>query len=65
MITKRLISFTDKTQHSLADATYKLTYENFPIITGGTTNRKKNFHPFRLAICRTEKDDDFGFFFIN
>ncbi|CAF1140193.1 unnamed protein product, partial [Brachionus calyciflorus] len=62
LTSKRLIK-SQKMQHFLSDATYKLRYENFPIITGSTTDRNKSFHPFGLAICRTENEDDFGFFF--
>ncbi|RMZ93345.1 hypothetical protein BpHYR1_030043, partial [Brachionus plicatilis] len=36
----------------LCDATYKLTYENYPIITGGTTDRNKNIYPVGIALTR-------------
>ncbi|CAF0708145.1 unnamed protein product, partial [Brachionus calyciflorus] len=63
LTTKRLIKFAEKSEHVLSDATYKLTYENFPIITGGTTDRNKHLHPIGIAITRHETEEDFGFFF--
>ena len=38
LTTKRLISFALKNKHILADATYKLICENFPVLTAGTTD---------------------------
>ncbi|CAF0959967.1 unnamed protein product [Brachionus calyciflorus] len=35
LTTKRLIKLADKTEHFLSNATYKLTYENFPILKYG------------------------------
>ncbi|CAF0939941.1 unnamed protein product [Brachionus calyciflorus] len=59
----RLIKFSLDSKFILSDATYKLTYGNFPAITGGTTDRAKKFHPFGLALCNSEKEIDFAFFF--
>jgi hypothetical protein len=47
----------------LADATYKLTIEGYPILTCGTTDKEKIFHPFGIALCFSEKEDDFAFVF--
>ncbi|CAF0864247.1 unnamed protein product [Brachionus calyciflorus] len=38
---KTFIKIAEKAQHFLSDASYKLTYENFPIITGGRTDLKE------------------------
>ncbi|RNA32689.1 hypothetical protein BpHYR1_022229, partial [Brachionus plicatilis] len=38
-------------------------HENFPIITGGTTDRNKSLHPVGVAVTRNETDEDYGFFF--
>lgn len=35
----------------------------FPILTGGTTDRQKQFHPFGIAIAKNEQEEDFRFFF--
>ncbi|CAF0709784.1 unnamed protein product [Brachionus calyciflorus] len=59
----KLIQFALQTNYVLSDATYKITYGGFPALTGGTTDRDKKFHPFGLALCATEKNQDFGFFF--
>ena len=63
LTTKRLITLTLKNQHILADATYKLICENFPVLTAGTTDKAKHFHPFGLAITKNERDSDFSFLF--
>ncbi|CAF1008423.1 unnamed protein product [Brachionus calyciflorus] len=63
LTTKRLLQQASKMKHFLSDATYKLTYGNFPILTGGTTDKNKTLHPFGLAVCKTEQDVDFSFYF--
>ena len=63
LTTKRLVKFSLEAKFILSDATYKLTYGNFPALTGGTTDRAKKFHPFGLALCNSEKEIDFAFFF--
>ncbi|CAF1117015.1 unnamed protein product, partial [Brachionus calyciflorus] len=63
LTTRRLIHFSLDTKYILADATYKLTYGGFPALTGGTTDKSKKFHPFGLALCATENNLDFSFFF--
>ena len=62
LTTKRLLSICLNSKHILADATYKLTSENFPVLTGGTTDKSKSFHPFGIAVTTNEKDIDFAFF---
>jgi len=47
----------------LADATYKLLWGSFPVLTIGTTDKTKSFHPFGLVVTREEKDVDFQFMF--
>jgi hypothetical protein len=47
----------------MTDATYKLVYEGFPIITIGTVNKEKCFHPFGLAVCSDETLTEFSFVF--
>ena len=37
LTTKRLMQYTLHTNHILADATYKLTLEGYPVLTCGTT----------------------------
>lgn len=47
----------------MADATYKLTFEGFPVLTVGTTDRHRAFHPFGIAITSDEQEADFAFMF--
>jgi hypothetical protein len=43
----------------LADATYKLVVEGFPILTIGTTDKSRQFHPFGYAMVYRERQEDF------
>ncbi|RMZ97753.1 hypothetical protein BpHYR1_006011, partial [Brachionus plicatilis] len=63
LTTKRLLSFACINSHILSDATYKLLYGGFPVLTGGTTDKSRKLHPFGLALCKTEQEDDFAFYF--
>ena len=47
----------------MSDATYKILTEGFPILTVGTTDKSKVFHPFGFAIVNTETEHDFSFLF--
>ena len=47
----------------MADATYKLVHEGYPVLTIGTTDKSKQFHPFGLAITYDEQTEDFEFIF--
>jgi hypothetical protein len=61
--TKRLLENCRKTEHICADATYKLTYEGFPVLLCGTTDKCKKFHPIGAALCSDETTDAFQFIF--
>ena len=47
----------------MSDATYKIVYEGYPVLTIGTTDKSKIFHPFGLAITYEEQTEDFEFVF--
>ena len=47
----------------MADATYKLVNEGYPVLTSGTTDRDRKFHPFGIALSFNEQNDDFKFVF--
>jgi hypothetical protein len=47
----------------MSDATYKILVEGWPILTVGTTDKCKCFHPFGYAIVSTETWEDFKFYF--
>lgn len=61
--TKRLLGFTTRATHILADATYKLITQGFPVLTCGTTDKSKQFHPYGIAVTTNEKQEDFAFLF--
>ena len=63
LTTKRLLRYALEARFILSDATYKLTYGGFPTLTGGTSDKNKNFHPFGTALCSLENIVDFAFFF--
>ena len=46
----------------MSDATYKILTEGFPVLTIGTTDEGKHFHPFGYAIVSTETSEDLLFF---
>lgn len=46
-----------------ADATYKLTWQGFPVLVVGITDRCRSFHPVGIAVCSSEKQKDFEFIF--
>ena len=47
----------------MADATYKIIIEGFPLLTVGTTDECRVFHPFGFAIVLRERASDFEFLF--
>ncbi|CAF2936935.1 unnamed protein product, partial [Rotaria sp. Silwood2] len=59
----RLLNIASISSHIHADAAYKLIWQVFPVLITGTTDLKKVFHPFGLAICSNEKTEDFEFIF--
>ena len=45
------------------DATYKLTWQGYPVLLVGTSDADKVFHPFALAVTKGETTTDFTFLF--
>lgn len=45
------------------DATYKLNWNNFPLIILGTVDRANKFHPLIYACCSNETTNDYAFIF--
>ena len=52
-----------KTEHVLADATYKIIIEGFPVLTVGTTDKDRHFIPFGCVVSTGEAENDFKFLF--
>ncbi|CAF0764771.1 unnamed protein product [Brachionus calyciflorus] len=61
--TKRLISYTRNAKFIAADATYKLTWLNYPVLLCGTTDFNKAFHPFGVMLSKHETHEEFSFMF--
>jgi len=45
------------------DATYKVTWNGYPLMLVGTTDQDRAFHPFGVAVCKSEHTDDYEFIF--
>lgn len=45
------------------DATYKLIWQGFPVLTLGTTDSDRKFHPFGACVSTNERSEDFAFLF--
>ena len=61
--TKRLLDMTRYPIHLATDANYKLTWQGFPVIMVGSTDKNKSFHTFGLAVTTNETHEDFAFVF--
>ena len=61
--TTRLLTFATHNKRVLADATYKLITEGYPILTIGTTDNQRHYHSFGFCIVYREREDNFSFLF--
>lgn len=61
--TKLLLQQAIESKNLHADATYKLIWQNFPVLMVGTTDLARKFHPIGVAVCKTEQQKDFNFIF--
>src|SRR5690606_7853637 len=50
-------------EHLHADATYKLTWEGFPVLVVGVTDANRSFHPVCVSISSNETTASFQFIF--
>lgn len=46
-----------------SDGTYKLIWQNYPVLQLGTTDLYKKYHPFGIAVCTRELTKDYTFIF--
>ncbi len=61
LTTPRLLQLTQHSiGHLLVHATYKLVQEDYPVLTIGTTDRDKRFHPLDLSVSMNEQQIDLG-----
>ena len=63
LTTKRLMQLSSESTKLHADATYKLVWQGYPFLIPGTTDGNRKFHPFGLAVCTNERQEDFEFIF--
>lgn len=63
MSTRRLVRMASKSDLVQVDATYKITWQGYPLIVIGTTDKSHTFHPFGVALCKGETAADFAFVF--
>lgn len=56
---KQLLSSAIDTTKVQTDATYKITWQGYPLFQIGTPDMHKSFHPFGIAVCMCEQTDDF------
>jgi hypothetical protein len=61
--TRRLLGLLRSSSMLATDATYKLTWNGFPIMLLGTTDKGRKFHPFGVIVSKGENTDDFRYFF--
>lgn len=59
----QLLQLAIDVKHMCADGTYKLIWQNFPILQCGTTDMARHFHPFGLGVCSGETGNDYSFIF--
>lgn len=60
---KLLLKLAIDAKNVHTDATYKLIWQNFPVLATGFTDLCRKFHPTVLAVCVTEQKKDFKFIF--
>ncbi len=60
---KATLSYTQFAGHLVTDGTYKILGQKCPLLIAGTTDRARRFHPFAIMITRTEKTEDYEYFF--
>ena len=61
--TRRLLGLTQFSSHLNTDATWKMTFQGYPVFLSGTTDYAKRFHPYGLTLCLSEAFTDFAFCF--
>ena len=56
--TKQLFQQIRLTTFLQVDATYKLTWNNLPLLVFGSTNANRHFKPFGIALISTDEDSE-------
>jgi hypothetical protein len=65
LTTKRLIRLSQHISNGVlqADGTYKLTWQQFPVLIIGVSDQLRHFHPLGLSLVSREKTNDYKFIF--
>lgn len=58
-----MVNATVLSAHLCADATYKVNYQEFPLILIGSTDKHNKYHCFAMAVVTDEKQDTYEFVF--
>lgn len=61
--TPRLLRMLTYSELIQPDATYKLTWQGFPLLIRGCSDKNNVFHPLCAALCKSESSDDYAFIF--
>lgn len=60
---RKLLRLAVESEQIHVDATYKITWEGFPLLVIGITDLHRAFHPIGAAVCYSETSKDFEFIF--
>jgi hypothetical protein len=61
--TKRLLLLISGSENVHTDATYKLNWQGYPVLTIGFSDKNRTFHPIGIAVTFQETAEDFSFIF--
>lgn len=63
MSTLRCLQHSMKCNNIVADGTYKLNWEEYPIVAVGTIDRMQHFHMLAMCLTSNERESDYHFVF--
>ncbi|CAF0902265.1 unnamed protein product [Didymodactylos carnosus] len=55
MTTRRLLSASSKSTYLQVDGTYKLNWNDFPLLICGTSDSQRHFHPYGIALVNSDE----------
>lgn len=61
--TKRLLKLASTQKNICADGTYKMMWEDFPLVAVGTIDRMRKFHLIGLCLTSNERETEYSFVF--
>lgn len=61
--TLRLLKNASNRKNICADGTYKIVWENFPLVVVGTVDRMRKFHMIALCLTSNERESEYAFVF--